>query len=183
MTRCSILGCTNEVQKGGICYRHGSKRKRCSHDGCTNKASLDSLMEKQRPKRSCAVSATSTSTRPSGATSMTNYEESDDDDDVVVTKKKSRATTASKTQWRKEDDDNASYNDDDEDLSSESVNDVIYLLDDISESLDVLDLFGDEEDSSDDEEKFDDNDDEVIVPLSSKCDFFLQLLSLYSDCI
>ena len=140
-------------------------------------------MPAQRAKRSCAVSATSTSTRPSGATSMTNYEESDDDDDVVVTKKKSRATTASKTQWRKEDDDNASYNDDDEDLSSESVNDVIYLLDDISESLDVLDLFGDEEDSSDDEEKFDDNDDEVIVPLSSKCDFFLQLLSLYSDCI
>jgi hypothetical protein len=31
--RCNILGCTNGVRKGGICYRHGSKRKQCSHDG------------------------------------------------------------------------------------------------------------------------------------------------------
>jgi hypothetical protein len=36
---CSYLGCTNNIQKGGVCVRHGVKvvRKLCSHEGCINK--------------------------------------------------------------------------------------------------------------------------------------------------
>ena len=34
---CSNEGCTNIVQNGGVCIRHGAKLKRklCSSDGCT----------------------------------------------------------------------------------------------------------------------------------------------------
>ena len=37
---CSHEGCTNVVVKGGVCKRHGAKKKKyiCSHEGCTNKA-------------------------------------------------------------------------------------------------------------------------------------------------
>ena len=39
---CSIEGCTNNVVKGGVCIRHGAKRNRkkytCSQEGCTNNA-------------------------------------------------------------------------------------------------------------------------------------------------
>ena len=33
---CSHGGCTNHVQKGGVCLRHGANVKTCKHDGCTN---------------------------------------------------------------------------------------------------------------------------------------------------
>ncbi len=33
--KCSADGCTNQVQKGGLCKRHGAKTKRCSVEGCT----------------------------------------------------------------------------------------------------------------------------------------------------
>ena len=38
--RCSIKGCTNQVVNGGVCITHGaiSKHKRCSHGGCTKQA-------------------------------------------------------------------------------------------------------------------------------------------------
>eukprot|EP00984_Skeletonema_dohrnii_P016933 scaffold7615_cov86-Skeletonema_dohrnii-CCMP3373.AAC.3 len=35
---CSAEGCTNIVQIGGVCVRHGARRKRCISEGCTNKA-------------------------------------------------------------------------------------------------------------------------------------------------
>ena len=34
--KCSANGCTNVVQKGGVCTRHGAKRRMCRVDGCTN---------------------------------------------------------------------------------------------------------------------------------------------------
>ena len=35
---CSHQGCTNHAQKGGVCCRHGAKKKNyiCRHEGCTN---------------------------------------------------------------------------------------------------------------------------------------------------
>jgi len=37
---CSVIECTNQVQNGGVCRRHGAKVwlmvKTCSHEGCTN---------------------------------------------------------------------------------------------------------------------------------------------------
>ena len=36
--KCSANGCTNVVQRGGVCTRHGAKVKRCSGEGCTNVA-------------------------------------------------------------------------------------------------------------------------------------------------
>lgn len=37
---CSHEGCTNNAQTGGLCTRHGAKRKKytytCSHEGCSN---------------------------------------------------------------------------------------------------------------------------------------------------
>ena len=37
--QCSIDGCTNIVQKGGVCIKHGAKKRvmLCSVDGCTNR--------------------------------------------------------------------------------------------------------------------------------------------------
>ncbi len=36
--RCNSEGCTNHVQKGGVCIKHGAKveHKRCNVDGCTS---------------------------------------------------------------------------------------------------------------------------------------------------
>ena len=34
--RCSAEGCTNNIQNGGVCFRHGAKKKPCSVDDCTN---------------------------------------------------------------------------------------------------------------------------------------------------
>ena len=33
---CSFDGCTNIAVKGGVCIRHGAKKKLCSREGCTN---------------------------------------------------------------------------------------------------------------------------------------------------
>ena len=34
---CSNEGCTNQVQKGGVCVTHGAKVKTCKHGGCANR--------------------------------------------------------------------------------------------------------------------------------------------------
>jgi hypothetical protein len=34
--RCSVEGCANYGQKGGVCITHGARKKRCSFEGCTN---------------------------------------------------------------------------------------------------------------------------------------------------
>jgi len=36
--KCTIEGCTNEAQGGGVCKRHGAKAKICNKDGCTTQA-------------------------------------------------------------------------------------------------------------------------------------------------
>ena len=33
---CRAGGCTNNAVMGGVCIKHGAKRKTCSHEGCTN---------------------------------------------------------------------------------------------------------------------------------------------------
>jgi hypothetical protein len=33
---CSVEGCTNHSKRGGVCIKHGAKKKRCSTEGCTN---------------------------------------------------------------------------------------------------------------------------------------------------
>ncbi len=35
---CSTDGCSNIVVRGGLCTKHGAKRKRCSSEGCTKYA-------------------------------------------------------------------------------------------------------------------------------------------------
>jgi hypothetical protein len=35
---CSIEGCTNIAKKGGVCIKHGAKVKICSVEGCTNQS-------------------------------------------------------------------------------------------------------------------------------------------------
>eukprot|EP00984_Skeletonema_dohrnii_P015434 scaffold6670_cov81-Skeletonema_dohrnii-CCMP3373.AAC.2 len=35
---CPVDGCTNQVQNGGVCIKHGAEVKRCSSKGCTNGA-------------------------------------------------------------------------------------------------------------------------------------------------
>ena len=37
---CSYEGCNNQVQRGGVCIRHGASwtKKTCGHEGCTNNA-------------------------------------------------------------------------------------------------------------------------------------------------
>ena len=42
--RCiSHEGCTNQVQKEGVCIKHSTKVKLCSHEGCTDQAKLGGL--------------------------------------------------------------------------------------------------------------------------------------------
>ena len=33
-----LNGCTNQLQKGGVCARHVAEFKKCGHNGCTSKA-------------------------------------------------------------------------------------------------------------------------------------------------
>lgn len=41
--RCSKQGCTNQVQQGGLCIRHGAKVKMCTASGCTKLAQQGGL--------------------------------------------------------------------------------------------------------------------------------------------
>jgi hypothetical protein len=36
--KCSVAGCINQIQNGGVCVTHGAKVKRCSFKGCINRA-------------------------------------------------------------------------------------------------------------------------------------------------
>ena len=50
--RCSFDECTNQVQQGGLCIRHGAivtryKRRRCSFDGCTDQVQQEGLCIRQ----------------------------------------------------------------------------------------------------------------------------------------
>ena len=48
---CSADGCTNQVQKGGLCRRHGAKTKRCSVEGCKNHAKKGGVCIKHGAKK------------------------------------------------------------------------------------------------------------------------------------
>eukprot|EP00984_Skeletonema_dohrnii_P039096 scaffold43085_cov216-Skeletonema_dohrnii-CCMP3373.AAC.1 len=55
---CYADGCTNNVVKGGVCWRHGAKdtakvkhRKRCSSEGCTNQVRKGGLCKRHGAKR------------------------------------------------------------------------------------------------------------------------------------
>mmetsp|Transcript_27220 Transcript_27220/g.54485 ORF Transcript_27220/g.54485 Transcript_27220/m.54485 type:complete len:93 (+) Transcript_27220:62-340(+) len=45
---CSSDGFTNQVRNGGVCVRHGAKRKRWSNDGYTNSAEIRGVCMGQR---------------------------------------------------------------------------------------------------------------------------------------
>jgi hypothetical protein len=47
---CSADGCTNQVQKGGVCIKHGAKVKRCSSEGCKNHAKKGGVCVKHGAK-------------------------------------------------------------------------------------------------------------------------------------
>ena len=55
-TKCSADGCTNIAMKGGVCIRHGAKKKTCSHDGCNNQvvnSGVCTLHGAKRVRKTC----------------------------------------------------------------------------------------------------------------------------------
>lgn len=50
---CSHEGCTNNAQTGGVCIKHGAKKKRyeCSYDGCTNQVQIGGVCKRHGAKR------------------------------------------------------------------------------------------------------------------------------------
>lgn len=56
LKRCSSHeGCTNIVQRGGVCVTHGAKVKQCSHKGCANQSNIVGLCWKHGGKKKCAA--------------------------------------------------------------------------------------------------------------------------------
>ena len=49
--QCSKEGCTNQVQKGGVCRRHGAKKRLCSQEGCTNQAQIRGVCYRHKAYR------------------------------------------------------------------------------------------------------------------------------------
>ena len=49
---CCSEGCTNYSIVGGLCIRHGAKRKLCSSEGCTNKAQTGGVCTRHGANRS-----------------------------------------------------------------------------------------------------------------------------------
>ena len=49
--KCSAEGCTNQVQKGGVCKAHGAEVKRCSFEECTNQAQKEGVCITHGAKR------------------------------------------------------------------------------------------------------------------------------------
>ena len=59
--RCSIEGCTNFAQKGGVCIKHGANVKRCSSEGCTKQAQKGGVCIKHGAKvKQCRVEGCTT---------------------------------------------------------------------------------------------------------------------------
>ena len=48
---CSHEGCTNQAQRGGVCIRHGAKVKQCSHEGCANQVKNGGVCIRHRAKK------------------------------------------------------------------------------------------------------------------------------------
>jgi hypothetical protein len=47
----AVKDAPNQVYKGGVCVRHGAKKKRCSSEGCTNIAKKGGVCTKHGAKR------------------------------------------------------------------------------------------------------------------------------------
>ena len=45
-------GCTNKLQKGGACIRHGIKTRKCNQEGCTDRPTNTGVGELKIPKYS-----------------------------------------------------------------------------------------------------------------------------------
>uniref|UniRef100_A0A7S2M596 WRKY19-like zinc finger domain-containing protein n=1 Tax=Skeletonema marinoi TaxID=267567 RepID=A0A7S2M596_9STRA len=52
---CSADGCTNRVVSGGVCTRHGAKKKLCSTEGCTNQVKQGGVCWRHGAKKICAA--------------------------------------------------------------------------------------------------------------------------------
>eukprot|EP00985_Skeletonema_marinoi_P023631 scaffold15840_cov142-Skeletonema_marinoi.AAC.5 len=50
---CSADGCTNQVQKQGLCFRHGAKFKLCSYEGCRKQAKVGGVCCRHGGKKTC----------------------------------------------------------------------------------------------------------------------------------
>ena len=55
---CSCDGCSNFAMRGGVCTKHGAKKKPCSHEGCSNNALQGGVCIKhgakiERKRKSC----------------------------------------------------------------------------------------------------------------------------------
>jgi hypothetical protein len=48
--RCSADGCANQSIKGGVCVKHGAKRKICNSEGCSNRAVKGGVCKKHGAK-------------------------------------------------------------------------------------------------------------------------------------
>ena len=65
--KCSHEGCTNNaINRGAVCFRHGSNFKRCNYEGCTNQAKKRGFCirhwEEQEWKEHCSSNNESVST-------------------------------------------------------------------------------------------------------------------------
>ena len=54
-TRCSVDGCENGAVKDGVCVSHGAVTKRCSIEGCENKSVKGGVCAKHSPRYTCTV--------------------------------------------------------------------------------------------------------------------------------
>jgi hypothetical protein len=64
---CSVRGCKNQAQIGGVCMRHGAKVKLCSVRGCKNQAKKKGLCVKHGAKvKLCSVGGCKNQARDGG---------------------------------------------------------------------------------------------------------------------
>eukprot|EP00985_Skeletonema_marinoi_P029225 scaffold27218_cov227-Skeletonema_marinoi.AAC.5 len=52
---CSANGCTHRTVSGGVCTRHGAKKKLCSTEGCTNQVKQGGVCWRHGAKKICAA--------------------------------------------------------------------------------------------------------------------------------
>lgn len=67
--QCSVIGCTNLSRsgKGGVCIRHGAKKRLCIHPGCTNLQNTKRVCRRHgAPAKACSVEGCTTNARKHG---------------------------------------------------------------------------------------------------------------------
>jgi len=66
---CAIIGCTNYSRSGagGVCLRHGAKKRYCTIQGCTNSQQEGGLCRRHgAPRKACSVEGCTTNSRKHG---------------------------------------------------------------------------------------------------------------------